>query len=79
MFNGSTAIMPLCLIVGLQDPYNMERVFWLLLGRDGASVKNMMEEFQQSHRHSLAENHRKLVPVIQRLLYTSRHACPLYV
>ncbi|XP_031696107.1 threonine synthase-like 2 [Anarrhichthys ocellatus] len=39
----------------------MERMFWLLLGRDGASVKNMMEEFQQSHRHSLPENHRKLL------------------
>lgn len=42
----------------------MERVFWLLLGKDGASVKNMMEEFQQSHRHSLPDNHRKLVPII---------------
>lgn len=77
MFTCKTAIMPLCLNVGLQDPYNMERVFWLLLGRDGASVKNMMEEFQQSHRHSLLENHRKLVPVIQHILYTSRRACPL--
>ncbi|XP_068561795.1 threonine synthase-like 2 [Cebidichthys violaceus] len=47
--------------IDIQDPYNMERVFWLLLGRDGASVKNMMEEFQQSHRHSLPENHRKLL------------------
>ncbi|XP_073333834.1 threonine synthase-like 2 isoform X2 [Pagrus major] len=47
--------------IDIQDPYNMERVFWLLLGRDGASVKNMMEEFQQSHRHSLPENHRRLL------------------
>lgn len=49
----------LCL---LQDPYNMERVFWLLLGRDGAKVKTMMEEFERSHRHSLPEDHRRLVP-----------------
>ncbi|KAK5851586.1 hypothetical protein PBY51_023130 [Eleginops maclovinus] len=47
--------------IDIQDPYNMERVFWLLLGRDGAPVKKMMEEFQQSHRHSLPENHRKLL------------------
>ncbi|XP_076613478.1 threonine synthase-like 2 [Chaetodon auriga] len=47
--------------IDIQDPYNMERVFWMLLGRDGASVKNMMEEFQQSHKHSLPENHRRLL------------------
>uniref|UniRef100_A0A8P4KDX4 Threonine synthase-like 2 n=1 Tax=Dicentrarchus labrax TaxID=13489 RepID=A0A8P4KDX4_DICLA len=47
--------------IDIQDPYNMERVFWLLLGRDGASVKNMMEEFQRSRRHSLPESHRKLL------------------
>lgn len=47
--------------IDIQDPYNMERVFWLLLGKDGASVKNMMEEFQQSHRHSLPENHRQML------------------
>ncbi len=51
----------------------MERVFWLLLGRDGASVKNMMEEFQQSHRQSLPENHRKLVTIIQHLLHLLLH------
>lgn len=45
------------------DPYNMERVFWLLLDKDGASVKKMMEAFQHSHRHSLLENHRTLVQV----------------
>ncbi|KAM3599298.1 uncharacterized protein V6R79_003381 [Siganus canaliculatus] len=47
--------------IDIQDPYNMERVFWLLLGRDGASVKHIMEEFQQSHKHSLPENQRKLL------------------
>ncbi|XP_071321475.1 threonine synthase-like 2 [Trachinotus anak] len=47
--------------IDIQDPYNMERVFWLLLDRDGAAVKNMMEEFQHTHRHTLPENHRKLL------------------
>lgn len=47
----------------------MERVFWLLLGRDSASVKKIMEEFQQSHRHYLSENHRRLVPIVQHLLH----------
>ncbi|XP_024119048.1 threonine synthase-like 2 isoform X2 [Oryzias melastigma] len=47
--------------IDIQDPYNMERVFWLLLGRDGASVKAMMEEFQRSHRHSLSEEQRRLL------------------
>ncbi|KAM7369414.1 hypothetical protein PAMP_013683 [Pampus punctatissimus] len=47
--------------IDIQDPYNMERVFWLLLGKDSASVKNMMEEFQNSHQHPLPEYHRKLL------------------
>ncbi|XP_020495690.1 threonine synthase-like 2 [Labrus bergylta] len=47
--------------IDIQDPYNMERVFWLLLGKDGAAVKTMMEEFQQSHRHSLPANQHKLL------------------
>uniref|UniRef100_A0A3Q1BNW8 Threonine synthase-like 2 n=1 Tax=Amphiprion ocellaris TaxID=80972 RepID=A0A3Q1BNW8_AMPOC len=47
--------------IDIQDPYNMERVFWLLLGRNEALVKTMMEKFQRSHRHTLPENHRKLV------------------
>ncbi|XP_035995821.1 threonine synthase-like 2 [Fundulus heteroclitus] len=45
--------------IDIQDPYNMERIFWLLLGRDGAAVKTMMEEFQRSHRHALTESCRK--------------------
>uniref|UniRef100_A0A3Q1JED4 Threonine synthase-like 2 n=1 Tax=Anabas testudineus TaxID=64144 RepID=A0A3Q1JED4_ANATE len=47
--------------IDIQDPYNMERVFWLLLDKDGATVKNIMEEFYHSHRLSLPENHRKLL------------------
>ncbi|KAK2888637.1 hypothetical protein Q8A73_020085 [Channa argus] len=47
--------------IDIQDPYNMERVFWLLLDRDGLTVKTMMEEFQHTHRLSLPENHCKLL------------------
>lgn len=47
--------------IDIQDPYNMERVFWLLLEKDGAYVKKLMEEFQNSHTHTLPENHRKLL------------------
>ncbi|XP_043093221.1 threonine synthase-like 2 [Puntigrus tetrazona] len=39
--------------IDIQDPYNMERVFWLLSGRDGAMVKRLMEEFQTTHRVTL--------------------------
>ncbi|XP_008322721.1 threonine synthase-like 2 [Cynoglossus semilaevis] len=42
-----------------QDPYNMERVFWLLSNKDGALVKKMMEEFQLTHAHTLPDNLRK--------------------
>ncbi|KAK1884450.1 Threonine synthase-like 2 [Dissostichus eleginoides] len=28
--------------IDIQDPYNMERVFWLLLGRDGASLSQVL-------------------------------------
>ncbi|XP_057674647.1 threonine synthase-like 2 [Corythoichthys intestinalis] len=47
--------------IDIQDPYNMERVFWLLLQKDSSLVKNMMEEFQHSHKHTLLENHHKLL------------------
>ncbi|KAJ8395592.1 hypothetical protein AAFF_G00030730 [Aldrovandia affinis] len=41
--------------IDIQDPYNMERVFWLLSGRDGAQVKGLMEEFQRSHKVTLPD------------------------
>ncbi|XP_076868085.1 threonine synthase-like 2 isoform X2 [Brachyhypopomus gauderio] len=51
--------------IDIQDPYNMERVFWMLLGKDGALVKGMMEQFQMSHRLSLSESlHKKLSSVL---------------
>ncbi|XP_026888360.1 threonine synthase-like 2 [Electrophorus electricus] len=41
--------------IDIQDPYNMERIFWMLSGKDGALVKKMMEQFQMIHRLSLPE------------------------
>uniref|UniRef100_A0A3B4DZL5 Threonine synthase-like 2 n=1 Tax=Pygocentrus nattereri TaxID=42514 RepID=A0A3B4DZL5_PYGNA len=46
--------------IDIQDPYNMERIFWLLSGKDGALIKDMMEQFQRTHRLSVPETlHRK--------------------
>lgn len=47
--------------IDIQDPYNMERVFWLLFKKDGAYIKELMEEFQTSHKHTLPENRQKLL------------------
>lgn len=47
-----------------QDPYNLERVFWLMLDRDGAVVKSIMENFQQQHKHPLPEEHRRMVAMV---------------
>lgn len=53
----------------------MERVFWMLLDKDGALVKNMMDEFHKSHRHSLPENHRKLVLILPHLFFLLHPTC----
>ncbi|XP_064164488.1 threonine synthase-like 2 [Anguilla rostrata] len=51
--------------IDIQDPYNMERVFWLLSGRDGLLVKGLMEEFQRSHKITLPDAlHSKLSSVM---------------
>lgn len=54
-------IQTLAPAIDIQDPYNMERVFWLLFKKDGAYIKELMEEFQNSHKHTLPENHQKLL------------------
>ncbi|XP_072529602.1 threonine synthase-like 2 [Salminus brasiliensis] len=51
--------------IDVQDPYNMERVFWLVSGKDGVLVKDMMEQFQKTHRLSLPEMlHKELCSVL---------------
>ncbi|KAM9820187.1 threonine synthase-like 2 [Neosynchiropus ocellatus] len=47
--------------IDIQDPYNMERVFWLLLGGDGSSVRKMMEEFQRTHTSILPKKTHELL------------------
>ncbi|KAL2100302.1 hypothetical protein ACEWY4_004696 [Coilia grayii] len=47
--------------IDIQDPYNMERVLWLLSGKNGPLVKQMLEEFQKSHRLPLPDTlHKEL-------------------
>ncbi|XP_062844368.1 threonine synthase-like 2 [Trichomycterus rosablanca] len=51
--------------IDIQDPYNMERVFWMLSGKDGALVKGMMEQFQRNHALSLPKAlHKELCSVM---------------
>ncbi|KAI4871677.1 hypothetical protein NFI96_031107 [Prochilodus magdalenae] len=51
--------------IDIQDPYNMERIFWLLSGKDGALVKDMMEQFQSTRRLSIPETlHKELCSVL---------------
>ncbi|KAG9338301.1 hypothetical protein JZ751_025972 [Albula glossodonta] len=51
--------------IDIQDPYNMERVLWLLSGRDGVQVKGLMEEFQRSHTITIPDKlHKKLSSVM---------------
>ncbi|XP_043918044.1 threonine synthase-like 2 isoform X2 [Protopterus annectens] len=37
----------------IQEPYNLERIFWLLSGMDSPLIKKMMEEFEKSKRLQL--------------------------
>lgn len=51
--------------IDIQDPYNMERVLWLLSGRNGPLVKEMLEEFQKSHHLPLTDQlHKELSAVM---------------
>lgn len=48
----------------------MERVFWLLSGKDGALVKKMMEQFQDTHTLSIPETlHKKVCGVVLLLFF----------
>ncbi|XP_059326546.1 threonine synthase-like 2 isoform X2 [Ammospiza nelsoni] len=45
----------------IQEPYNVERILWLLSGSDGRLIKTLMEQFNISKRLKLPEDlHRKL-------------------
>ncbi|XP_069043677.1 threonine synthase-like 2 isoform X2 [Lepisosteus oculatus] len=52
--------------IDIQDPYNMERVFWLLSGCDGVLVKGLMEEFYRTGSLALPNTlHRELSAVLR--------------
>ncbi|XP_037548450.1 threonine synthase-like 2 [Nematolebias whitei] len=57
----SSVTQTLAPAIDIQDPYNLERVFWLLLNKDGSSVRTIMEDFQGSRQHHLSEQHRRLL------------------
>ncbi|XP_069488301.1 threonine synthase-like 2 [Ambystoma mexicanum] len=39
----------------IQEPYNMERIFWLLMDSDSTMIKNIMTEFQRTKNLKLPE------------------------
>lgn len=44
-----------------QEPYNVERILWLLSGSDSCLIKTLMEQFNISKRLKLPEDlHRKV-------------------
>ncbi|XP_060103846.1 threonine synthase-like 2 [Heteronotia binoei] len=43
----------------IQEPYNMERIFWLLSGFDSSLVKRLMEEFYTTKKVKLPEKLQK--------------------
>ncbi|XP_063781154.1 threonine synthase-like 2 isoform X1 [Pseudophryne corroboree] len=46
----------------IQEPYNMERILWLLSGADSGRIKQMMEEFNVKKRLQLPQElHQKLL------------------
>ncbi|TRY66261.1 hypothetical protein DNTS_026220 [Danionella cerebrum] len=58
----STVTHTLAPAIDIQDPYNMERVFWLLSGGDAVFVKNLMESFHSQRKTTLQS------PVHQKVL-----------
>ncbi|MBN3290930.1 THNS2 protein, partial [Polypterus senegalus] len=51
--------------IDIQDPYNMERVFWLFSGMDNKLIKEMMEEFHSTGKIKLQDSlHSKISKII---------------
>ncbi|NXU56039.1 THNS2 protein, partial [Turnix velox] len=50
----------------IQEPYNVERILWLLSGSDSSRVKKLMEQFSASKSLQLPEDlHRKLYETLR--------------
>uniref|UniRef100_A0A8C3F278 Uncharacterized protein n=1 Tax=Chrysemys picta bellii TaxID=8478 RepID=A0A8C3F278_CHRPI len=65
-FSFSGSVTPtLASAMDIQEPYNMERILWLLLDCDGSLIKTLMEQFYMSKNLTLPEElHRKLSEVL---------------
>ncbi|KAE8628841.1 hypothetical protein XENTR_v10000249 [Xenopus tropicalis] len=49
----------------IQEPYNMERILWLLAGSDRSHIKELMEEFQEKKRVKIPEQlHKRIAGVM---------------
>ncbi|XP_056602139.1 threonine synthase-like 2 [Triplophysa dalaica] len=61
----SDVVQTLAPAIDIQDPYNLERIFWLLSAGDAPMVQSLMEEFQKTHRLSLPVTlHRQVSEVL---------------
>uniref|UniRef100_A0A452HL01 Uncharacterized protein n=1 Tax=Gopherus agassizii TaxID=38772 RepID=A0A452HL01_9SAUR len=63
-FSGSVK-STLASAMDIQEPYNMERILWLLSDCDGSLIKTLMEQFYMSKNLTLPEGlHRKQTQVL---------------
>ncbi|MGH0188138.1 UNVERIFIED_CONTAM: hypothetical protein FKN15_027688 [Acipenser sinensis] len=59
--------------IDIQDPYNMERVFWLLSGMDSSLMKGLMEEFYSTGKLRLPPGlHKTVSEVVSSRSVTDR-------
>uniref|UniRef100_A0A8C8SPP3 Threonine synthase-like 2 n=2 Tax=Pelusios castaneus TaxID=367368 RepID=A0A8C8SPP3_9SAUR len=65
-FSLSGSVKPtLASAMDIQEPYNMERIFWMLSDSESSLIKTLMEEFNMSKKVILPkELHRKLLEVL---------------
>ncbi|XP_029448947.1 threonine synthase-like 2 [Rhinatrema bivittatum] len=60
-----TVLSTLASAMDIQEPYNMERIFWLLADSDCSLVKKLMEEFQKNKTCKVPEKlHAKITEVL---------------
>nr|XP_033808120.1 threonine synthase-like 2 isoform X3 [Geotrypetes seraphini]XP_033808128.1 threonine synthase-like 2 isoform X3 [Geotrypetes seraphini]XP_033808138.1 threonine synthase-like 2 isoform X3 [Geotrypetes seraphini] len=60
-----TVLSTLASAMDIQEPYNMERIFWLVTNSDSSLVKNLMEEFQKNKACKLPDElHAKIAELL---------------
>uniref|UniRef100_A0A8D0DU05 Threonine synthase-like 2 n=1 Tax=Salvator merianae TaxID=96440 RepID=A0A8D0DU05_SALMN len=68
-FSVSSSVRPtLASAMDIQEPYNLERIFWLFSGSDSNMVKSLMEQFNTNKRV-------KLPPALQKKLSEDLKSC----